>query len=350
MTSAEGPPAAALPAYADYVGSVEAGRKSRRRWPFAVLTVLGVMLIAAPIVAGMFPRTVRAQALISGFAPYTTESVLRQYRSDLRTLDDARANVLALQARGQQPDGADAQPLRSFAAYDRIGDFVRDYPAIQADLSSMLTAIDRERGDYRRLAGLPPFGLFAWMLAFPGVIVAAAGVFGCRRARAGRGASAWLVASALAGAGLAVFPLAGGLMSAGSAGRPLIAAFRPILTHAQVRRVQGYFVTVVAADGEIDSRYVGDVRAAHPDADLTGVVALESDWQPMTSRFAALIGAMNDNVDNFDAVVALDGSTRPLGFSAFEAIGWCYLIPGALVLATAAAARRPSRAEQETAS
>jgi hypothetical protein len=110
-----------------------------------------------------------------------------------------------------------------------------------------------------------------------------------------------------------------------------------------VRMVQGYFVTIVAADGEINSRYAADVRAAHPDVDLTGLVALESDWQPMTSRFAALIGAMNDNVDNFDAVVALNRSTRALGFSAFDGIGWFYLTPGAAVLATAAAARRTGR-------
>ncbi|WP_280271430.1 hypothetical protein [Nocardia wallacei] len=56
----------------------------------------------------------------------------------------------------------------------------------------------------------------------------------------------------------------------------------------------------------------------------------------MTSRFAALIGAMNDNIGNFDAVAALNDTTKPLGVTGFRALGWFYLVPGVLALAVAA--------------
>ncbi|MBF6172419.1 hypothetical protein [Nocardia blacklockiae] len=318
---------AGLPAYADYVSSVEAAPPARARWPFAALAVIGIVLVLAPIVTGMFPRTAKGAAMIHGFAPYVTASALADYRLDLAALDDARANVLELRARGEEP----------FAS-ERIDRFVREYPGIRSDLGGTIDTIDRHRGDYDRLAALPSFDVLPWLLALPGVLLTAAGIFGFRRAAEGRSAPVWRSVAAVAGLVLVAVPVAGGLFGAAGAGQPVIDGFGPILTRAEVREVQGYFVTLVAADGELNSRYVPAVRAAHPEADLTGIAALETRWQPMTSRFAALIGAMNDNIDNFGAVAALNASTKPLGFTAFRALGWFYLVPGILALAAATAA------------
>ncbi|MEV6339060.1 hypothetical protein AB0M12_30635 [Nocardia vinacea] len=318
-----------LPAYSDFVSNPDvAPPPPGRRWPFVVLIVVGALLLLAPIVAGMFPRAVKGEAMIDSFAPYVTQSSIDGYRSDLQVLEDARTNVLALRSSGQQP-----------GSYERVDQFVRDYPGIRSDMSTMLDAIDANRGNYEKLAAAPPFGALPWLLALPGVILIAAGVFGFRRAQAGQRAVVWRAVAALAGIALIATPVVGALFPAAPAAQPLIDGFQPILTHDEVRKVQGYFVTLVAADGELDSRYTGAVRSAHPDADLTGISALESRWQPMTSRFAALIGAMNDNVVNFDAVVALNDSTKPLGFTAFRGIGWCYVIPGVLIFAVISIAR-----------
>ncbi|WP_067685888.1 hypothetical protein [Nocardia jejuensis] len=324
-----------LPAYSEFVSNLEAPPPPpATRWPFAVLTVIGALLVIAPLVTGMFPRAVKGEAMIGSFAPYVTQSSIENYRGDLGVLDEARSNVLALRAAGVEPVG------QVSGGYARVDQFVRDYPEIRSDMSAMIDAIDGNRGNYEKLASVPPFGSLPWLIALPGLILIAAGVFGFRRAQAGNRAIVWRSVAAIAALGLIAVPLAGGLFPAAPAAQPLIDGFRPILTQDEVRRVQGYFVTLVAADGELNSRYTGAVRTAHPDADLAGITTLESRWQPMTSRFAALIGAMNDNIGNFDAVVALDDSTKPLGFGAFRGLGWFYLLPGVIALAAAGAGLR----------
>ncbi|MFQ6393288.1 hypothetical protein ACLMAJ_07540 [Nocardia sp. KC 131] len=333
-----------LPAYADYVSYREPPPPApASRWPFVVLIVIGALLVIAPIGTGMFPRAVKGEAMIGAFAPYVRSSSIADYRTDLQVLDDARTNVLALQSAGQEP-----------ARSERIEQFVRDYPSIRSDMSEMIDAIDTNRDNYEKLSAIPPFGTLPWLLALPGLVLIGAGVLGFRRARSGNRAPVWRSTAALAGFALITVPVLGGVFPAAPAAQPLIDGFRPILTHDEVRKVQGYFVTLVAADGELNSKYTAAVRAAHPGADLPGIAALETRWQPMTSRFAALIGAMNDNVTNFDAVVALNNSTNPLGFTAFRGMGWFFLLPGIAVLAVAVAGvraptrREPGRANTQT--
>lgn len=325
MTTA--PPSSQLPAYTDFVSHIErAPERVAARWPFVALIVLGVLLVAAPICTGMFPRAIKGEAMIAAFQPHMTAESIQNYRDDLRVLDQARTNVLALQASGAQAGD-----------FERVDTFVRDYPSINADLSGMVNAIDANRDNYGKLSDTTPFGALPWLLALPGVVLIAAGGFGLRAAANGKRGVFWHGVAALAGLGLLVVPLTGGLFQAAPAAQPLIEDFQPILTRAEVRTVQGYFVTIVAADGELNSRYVTALRAAHPEADRTGITALEARWQPMTARFAGLVGVLNDNVENFDAVVALNDSTEPLGATAFRILGWGFVIPGALALAIAAA-------------
>ncbi|WP_378737647.1 hypothetical protein [Nocardia brasiliensis] len=323
-----------LPIYSEFVSNPEpAPPRPAKRWPFVLIIVLGALLALVPIVTGMFPRAAKGEAMIDAFGPYMTRASIDGYRHDLQVLDDARTNVVTLRQRDQQP-----------GSYDRVDQFVRDYPEIHYHMSGMIGAIDDNRNNYEKLAGVVPFGTLPWLFALPGVVLVGAGVLGFRRAQAGKQALAWRSFAAFAALGLIAVPLFGGLFPASPAAQPLINDLRPILTHDEVRKLQGYFVTLVAADGELNSRYTAAVRAAHPDADLTGITTLETHWQPMTSRFAALIGAMNDNVRNFDAVVALNDSTRPLGFGAFRGLGFCYLVPGIFALAaTVEGLRLPSR-------
>ncbi|WP_084655605.1 hypothetical protein [Nocardia altamirensis] len=323
-----------LPAYSEFVSNPEpAPPKPATRWPFVLITVLGALLVLAPIVTGMFPRAVKGEAMIDAFGPYMTRSSLDGYRDDLQVLDDARTNVLTLQRNGQQP-----------GSFDRVDQFVRDYPEIRYRMSGMIGAIDDNRDNYEKLAAVPPFGTLPWLFALPGLVLATAGVLGFRQAQAGKQAIVWRSLAGLAAVGLIAVPLFGGLFQASPAAQPMLDDLRPIVTHDEVRTLQGYFVTIVAADGELNSRYTGAVRTAHPEADLTGITTLEARWQQMTSRFADLIGAINDNVRNFDAVVALNESTRPLGFGAFRGLGFFYLLPGILALAaTVDGLRVPSR-------
>ncbi|WP_067682159.1 hypothetical protein [Nocardia miyunensis] len=318
-----------LPAYTDYVSTADAVSRAKPRWPFVIIAVLGALLIVAPILTGMFPRAVEAQAMIESFSPYVTVSSVADYRGDIKALDGAHADIRALRDRGLEN-----------GRYDRVDRFVRDYPRIRSDITSMIDSIDAERGNYQRLAALPPLGALPWLLALPGVVLLGAGIIGFRRAADGHRAGGSRILAGAAALVLIVTPVAGGLFSAATAAQPVLDGFGPILTHEQVRSLQGYFITLVAADGELNGRYVSAVRDAHPDADLTDITALQARWQPMTARFAALVGAMNDNVDHFDAATALNDATKSLGFNAFRGLGWFYLIPGVIALAAAAAGIR----------
>jgi hypothetical protein len=328
-----------LPAYTDYVSVVESAPRAKARWPFVIIAVVGTALIVAPIVTGMFPRAVGAQAMIESFAPSVTSASIAEYRGDIAALDAAHTDIRTV--RTAYPDNG---------GYSRVDRFVQDYPHIRSDITSMIDTIDAERGNYQRLAALPPLGALPWLLALPGVVLLGAGIVGFGRAGDGRRAGGARLSTAVAALVLIVTPLAGGLFSAASAAQPVIDGFGPILTHQQVRSLQGYFITLVAADGELNSTYVPTVRAEHPDADLTGITALQARWQPMTSRFAALVGAMNDNVDHFDAAAALNDTTKPLGFGAFRGFGWFYLVPGVIAAAAAVAGIRTARPARATAS
>lgn len=81
------------------------------------------------------------------------------------------------------------------------------------------------------------------------------------------------------------------------------------MTHERVAAVQRHFVVLVAAEGELDTQFLEDLRHRDPARAVPGIDAFVSQWQPMTADFASLIGVMADNVDNFDRVVALDRIT-----------------------------------------
>lgn len=325
-----GNPVSELPAYADVVSEdsrrAEAGPTPRLRWPYRLIGVLGVAMVAVPLVLGMFLRAAQGQQMLDSFAPYLSDSQIASLRTDLATVEQARDTILAQRANGTQPSGS----------YPYVDALVRDYPGIRTDMSGMVDSMGSEVGDYDRLSSLPPFGLFPWFFALPGVALIVVGVVGVRRAAVGRPARASTVVALLIAIGLIVAPAAAGVFTKSPAAQGLIDRFAPIMTHERVRTIQGYFVTLVGGAGELDSRYLAALPAH---ADRSGIEALRARWQPMTARFADLIGAMNDNITNFDGIVALNNSTKPLGFPAFRQFGWFFVIPGVVLLAAIASTR-----------
>ncbi|KAA0022712.1 hypothetical protein [Antrihabitans cavernicola] len=320
---------ASLPAYSDYVSehnlASERGPAPRRRWPYLLAAATGLVLIVAPIALGMFTRAAQGQLMLSSFAPYMSQEQITSFRNDLTVISAARANVTSLQSTGQAPAGR----------YQYVDGFVRDYPAIDADLNTTLDAVQANLGNYQRLTALPPFGSIPWLFVLPGAVLLGAGVLGARKALHGTPSPIARGVIGLTGIALIAAPLALGLFADAPAGSQLVDGFTPVLTRDHVRQLQGYFVTLVGGQGELDSRYTKAVRVEHPEADLSAIDALASRWQPMTSEFAGFVGAMSDNVENFDGVVALRDSTRPLGFDAFHGIGWFFVVSGVLALAAA---------------
>ncbi len=316
-----------LPAYGDHVSSHAEEAAQHRRggpcWPYLAVIGIGAALVVVPLLLGMFNRAAQGQQMIATFAPYMSHEQVDSFRADLGVVESARQNVLALQANGHTPAGQ----------YPYVDGLVRDYPGIDRDMSNMLDSMSANIDNFWQLASLPPFGLLPWFFALPGLAIVVAGVLGLRRnGRGKRTPVVWSVIGLLA-FGLVAAPFAFGIFAKAPAGSPLIEDFRPLLTHEQVRKVQGYFVTLAGGQGELNSRYTKGVLAEHPDANIAEIGTLEQRWQPMTSEFAGLIGVMNDNVGNFAAVAALNDTTKPLGFAAFDEFGWFFVVPGVLIAA-----------------
>ncbi|MCX5045459.1 hypothetical protein OG921_20015 [Aldersonia sp. NBC_00410] len=313
---------AAFPAYGDVVSShaaeVAGIRAPRSRIPHLLLAALGVALILAPLLLGMFTRAAQGQEMIVSFAPYIQTERIAEFRADLATVDAARENVAALELSGHAPVGD----------YPYVAALVREYPSIDADMSAMLDTVESNAVRYQQLSSLPPFALLPWLFVLPGLAFVLAGALGWRAARRGRRSMFATGVAGLAVVWLLVVPFAGGFFTNAPSGTPLLQDFSAIMTHDRVRQVQGYFVTLAGGQGELNSRYTKAVLAADPGADVGAIAALEARWQPMTSQFAGLIGVLNDNVDNYTAVSELNDSTAPLGFSAFDRFGWFFLLPG----------------------
>ncbi|GAB17978.1 hypothetical protein GOEFS_044_00140 [Gordonia effusa NBRC 100432] len=337
-TSADQGPAGDGPAQATTENTAEPVRapKSsthRRRWPFIASIALGLVLVLAPIVGGFFYPAAQAQAMITDFAPYTKSTTLQQFRSDLATLESVRGGVVTID-RSTRIDSAD---------YTQLHKFVEQYPAIHADMSSMIDQIDSARGDYDNLAAIRSIAGVPFIPVGAGLVFIGLGIWGLRRGRRSgtRRVGAAIIAVAVV---LGASPFLTGLVSNANSGGPLLKSLGPIMTTEKVREVQGYFVVLVGAVGDIDSKYLPAVRASStaPAAAVAQVSGLNQRWQPMSSDFAGLIGVMNDNIKNFDGVAALDNRTRSLGFGSFAALPWLLLAAGLIGLAFGAAAISPA--------
>ncbi|TDZ46380.1 hypothetical protein [Mycobacteroides franklinii] len=322
----DGPAGIALPSYADVVGEeavvAEAGPAPKPRWPFIALIALGVLLFVLPVITGMFTRAAGGQQLLTEFRPFVSSEVLVKFRGYLDTVDAARADVQATQ-------------VAAGGRYERLDSFVTQYPSIRQDMNALLDAVDGQVRNYEQLRAVGPFDVLPFLLAVPGLVLVGAGVWGLRRTREGEKAFGARALAVLAAAVLIAVPFADGLFSRAPAGAQLIDAFTPIMTHERVAAVQQHFVVLVAAEGELDTQFLGDLRRHDPARAVPGIDAFVSQWQPMTADFASLIGVMADNVDNFGRVVALDRITAPLGFRSFDYFGWFFLVPGVLAAVVA---------------
>ncbi|AMT69737.1 hypothetical protein [Mycobacteroides immunogenum] len=319
-------PTPALPTYADIVGeqavAAEAGPVPKARWPFIVLIVFGVLLFALPVLTGMFTRAAGGQQLLTEFRPFVSAEVLAKFRGYLDTVDAARTDVQATRA-------------TAGGHYERLDSFVTQYPSIRNDMNGLLDAVGGQVHNYEQLRAVGPFDVLPFLLAVPGLVLIGAGVWGLRRTRDNEKALGARILAVLAAAVLIVVPFADGLFTRAPAGAQLIDAFTPIMTHERVAAVQQHFVVLVAAEGELDTQFLGDLRRQDPARAVPGIDAFVSQWQPMTADFASLIGVMADNVDNFGRVVALDRITAPFGFRSFNYFGWFFLVPGVLAAVVA---------------
>jgi hypothetical protein len=276
-----------------------------RAWPRVVAAVIGVGLILAPVAFQMFERAPKGGHMISGFRPYMNDAKIDAFRTHLTTIGAAR------------DDASQLPPPRIGTGPTSV--FVRTWPAIDADMSSMLDTMQANIGHYRGVAALPPFPLFPWFFVIPGVLIVGIAAL-MRRPAAALGAL---------GVGLLLAPAVFQMFTRAPGGAAMIDDFRPFMTPAKVTRIQGYFLTIGGAEAELRRNIV---PASSP-GQLPHVETLNRQWPAISADMAPMIGAMADNVDNFQAVAALP----PFGL-----FPWFFVAPGLLLIGLAFAARRQS--------
>jgi hypothetical protein len=131
------------------------------------LVVLGVGLLAAPAMFGMFTRAPGGATMIDGFRPFMTEAKVTEIQGYFLTIGAGegqlrRSVVPDLSAAGQLP------PEQVLPAAQQLSE---DWPAISGDLAPMVGTMADNVTRFQGIAALPPFGLFPWFFVIPGLAV-----------------------------------------------------------------------------------------------------------------------------------------------------------------------------------
>ena len=294
-----------------------------RRWPLVAAAVIGLALAAAPMAFQMFDRAPKGGTMIDGFKPYMTDARIERFETDLATIDHAHEEAATL--RSTFPD--------STAAHSPgLDAFIEQWPAIDADMTSMLGTMRANIGHYNGIAALPPFVLFPWFFVLPGLIVAGLAVrslLGDRRGRTLRGG--WLPLLVIA-IGIIVAPAIFQMFTRAPGGSAMIDDFTPFMTRAKVTQIQRYFLTIGSGEGDLRRTVVPELTGSGrvQPREISAITELNAQWPTISGGMAPMIGAMSDNVGNFDAVVALPP---------FWLFPWFFVVPGLAVAGLALVAR-----------
>jgi hypothetical protein len=276
--------------------------------------VIGLGLTAAPFAFQMFSRAPKGATMLHDFRPFMTDARLAGFHADIAKIDAAVLEISA-QHVPSSPSGS----YRGFA---------EQWPTIHADMSDLLDNVTSNLGNYRAVAALPSFTLFPWFFVIPGVFIAVAGVLSLRP-RTRRSAR---IALAALGIGLILAPAVFQMFTRAPKGGDMMTAFKDIETTQNVQKIQGYFSTMAIGQGAIRLEIVPALERSGRSAEqiateLPAVTELDRDWVHILNDMTPMIGAMSDNVPNYQAIAALPP---------FPLFPWFFVIPGVIVAGLAA--------------
>lgn len=297
---------------------------ARRRWPLVAAAVIGIGLALAPVAFQMFTRAPHGGTMIKGFKPYMNVATIDGFRNDLAVIDAAQRQSTTLVDRSNGSD-----------RYPEVVAFDSQWPAINADMGSMLTTMRANIGHYRGVAALPPFVLFPWFFVIPGVLIAALAIGVLLAQRRGIDAVKRRRVLAVLGLGLIAAPAVFQMFTRAPGGQTMIAEFKPFMTTAKVTQIQGYFLTIGSAEGQLRLKVLPSLTGNEPAAPVDDIKTLNREWPTISATMAPMIGAMADNVGNFQGVAALP----PFGL-----FPWFFVAPGVLVIGLSLVGRRQLRA------
>ena len=278
--------------------------------PRALLLALaiGLGLVIAPAIFGMFSRAPAGGQMIDEFKPYMTSEVLSRFGSHLDVIDAAASEI-----RGDATEGT---PVAQFAA---------GWPGIDSRMRAMLETIEANTGRFDGLVALPPFWAFPWFFVLPGLMIAGLALWAIRRPPATRRGP--LLALAACGLAVVAAPAVFQMFTRAPGGAHMIDDFRPLMTSANIAEVQGSFLVIAGGEGGLRNEVLA--RETDPAA-LPATRHFVEEWPTIASDMAPMIGAMADNLDNFAGVDALPP---------FWLFPWFFVVPGLLVAAAAFVSR-----------
>lgn len=303
-------------------GGRRAGAR-RRGGALIVAGIIGVGLIAAPVVFQMFSRAPAGGDMINQFRPYMTRSEVTKLRGFLTEINAANTETQAtVDPRAATNLGLDAAAYRRHLVY--LSEFETRWPGINADMTDMLNRMHANLANFAGVDALPPFPLFPWFFVLPGLLVAVAAGWGLLARRRGNSSQAPMIALVVLGVGLIAAPVAFQMFSRAPGGGQMIDDFRPLMTRHKVTTIQGYFIII--GNGESQLRTSALPAAAPPIGSVPAVERFVADWPRIDREMAPVIGVMSDNIDNYAAVDALPP---------FPLFPWFFVVPGLLIIGLA---------------
>ncbi len=306
--------------------------------------VLGLGLAFAPVAFQMFSRAPKGGDMINDFRPYMRPAKIAEFQRYIAQIRraDREVDATLVSAMQDQLGVGEAQVGTQFAPLAKLR---TDWPKIDADMSDMLSKMQRNVGNYEAVDSLPPFPLFPWFFVVPGLMIAAFALWGLRSAREGAGRRRAAIALIVMGLGVVAAPAIFQMFSRAPKGAHMIDDFRSLMTDQKLRSIQGYFVTIAAGEGSLRTGIFPALAASEGASETTvaeefpGIEVFSRQWPTMFREFAPMIGTMQGNVGNYAAVDALP----PFGL-----FPWFFVVPGLLVAGCGVIAVRSRRSDSPT--
>lgn len=343
---------------------------ARRRMGAWVALAIGVGLIAAPSIFGMWQRAPRGAQMIQGFSSIMSarnvpviagygRTVLGGFGDSPQIIEDAAHHFsgghITLDYQ-QASNFIQKQPDLGGLAYTQ-----RELPTLGPPFSTLLSLLYKDQPYFSGMVGLPNFALFPWFFVLPGLLVAAGAVAFLRRD--GRpdaqgtptGARKPAILVGVVGVMLAAAPMLPmppgfhSIRTVGPHGATVLADFagplgsgspQPVMSMRTVHQFDQYVSEMNAASAQIvpavrdSARVFAHVQISSTaarsflasDPNLLLANTLATGFAPMYRQFHNMLATMALDMGDYQAVRALPS---------FKLFPYFFLIPGLLLILAA---------------
>jgi hypothetical protein len=293
-----------------------------KRWPLAVLAVIGICLIMSPVAFGMFSKAPDGASMMTSFSPFMTTHRLDGFQADMRDVGNAVAQgQRAIHDTSRTPAGA--RIVAHLAP--QFGAFAHQWQAVNSDMGGMLVKIKANLPNYQAIAALPSFRLFPWFFVIPGAILLVLAAMGLLRASAWP-ALRWV--AVVLGIALVLAPVGVQMFSRAPKGAQMMSTFKTIETRQHLRRIQGYFSDMAVGQGLVQLNLLpalhhARLSAAQIHTRYPALETLDAKWVHILNDMTPMIAAMANNIVNYQAISSLPS---------FRLFPWFFVLPGVIVV------------------